>query len=103
MRFDILTIFPKIFNSYFGESILRRAQEKGLVTIQTHDIRAYTKDKHRKVDDRPFGGGAGMVLTAQPVLAAVEHVLSVRNVGSGQALPAGRQGSRSNKSNKRSD
>lgn len=75
MRFDIITIFPRIFDSYFGESILRRAQKRGLVKIVTHDLRKYTKDKHRKVDDTPYGGGAGMVMMAEPILRAVEAVL----------------------------
>jgi tRNA (guanine37-N1)-methyltransferase len=71
MRFDILTIFPKILDSYFSESILKRAQEKKLISIQSHDIRAFSKDKHRKVDDRPYGGGAGMVMAFQPIADAV--------------------------------
>jgi len=64
MRFDIITIFPKIFDSYLSESILGRAQKKGLIAIRTHDLRAFTTDKHRKVDDAPYGGGAGMVMMA---------------------------------------
>lgn len=71
MRFDVLTIFPKILDSYFSESILKRAQENKLITIQSHDIRAFSKDKHRKVDDRPYGGGAGMVMAAPPIIEAV--------------------------------
>jgi tRNA (guanine37-N1)-methyltransferase len=74
IQFDILTIFPEIFNSYFGESIIKRAQEKKLVKIKAHDIRKFSKDKHRKVDDKPFGGGAGMVLSAQPVLSTVASI-----------------------------
>lgn len=74
MRFDILTIFPDIFSSYIKESILRRAQEKGLLEIVAHNIRAFSKDKHRKVDDRPFGGGAGMVMSAEPILRALEQI-----------------------------
>ncbi len=74
MRFDILTIFPKIFDSYCNESILKRAQKKGLITIAAHDLRDFTKDTHRKVDDRPYGGGAGMVIRAQPILDAAEKL-----------------------------
>lgn len=74
MRFDILTIFPKMFDSYTQESILRRAQEKKLIAIKAHDIRAFSKDKHRKVDDRPFGGGAGMVMMYQPIADGVRQV-----------------------------
>jgi tRNA (guanine37-N1)-methyltransferase len=76
MRFDILTIFPKILDSYFSESILKRAQEKGLIQIQAHDIRAFSKDKHRKVDDRPYGGGAGMVMLFEPIAGAVQKAIS---------------------------
>lgn len=74
MRFDILTIFPKIFDSYFNESILKRAQKKGLIKIVAHDIRKYSKDKHKKVDDKPYGGGAGMVMLFEPIAAAVAAV-----------------------------
>jgi tRNA (guanine37-N1)-methyltransferase len=76
MRFDILTIFPKMFDSYFSESIIKRAQENKLISIKTHDIRQYSKDKHRKVDDRPFGGGAGMVMMFQPIIDAVHAIKS---------------------------
>jgi len=73
MRFDILTIFPQSFNSYLSESILKRAQEKELIEIHIHDIRDFSKDKHKKVDDSPFGGGAGMVMTPQPLYDAITH------------------------------
>jgi tRNA-(guanine-N1)-methyltransferase len=77
MRFDILTIFPKMVSgkagdcSYFGYSILKRAQEKKLITIRAHDVREFATDKHRKVDDSPYGGGAGMVIKVEPVYRAV--------------------------------
>lgn len=74
MRFDILTIFPNIFDSYINTSILKRAQEKKLIKIVIHDIRKFTKDKHNKVDDLPFGGGAGMVMTPQPLYDCIKHV-----------------------------
>ncbi|MEK7554530.1 MAG: tRNA (guanosine(37)-N1)-methyltransferase TrmD [Patescibacteria group bacterium] len=74
MRFDIITIFPNIFNSYFGESILKRAQAKKLINIQTHDLRHFTTDKHRKVDDSPYGGGPGMVLKVEPIYNAVKSI-----------------------------
>jgi tRNA (guanine37-N1)-methyltransferase len=73
MRFDILTIFPNIFDSYINTSILKRAQEKKLIKIVTHDIRKFTKDKHNKVDDHPFGGSAGMVMTPQPLYDCIKH------------------------------
>lgn len=76
MKFDIITVFPAMFDSYFGESILGRAREAGLIDIAVHDLRAYTTDKHHKVDDTPYGGGAGMVLKADPIARAVEDVKS---------------------------
>ena len=75
IRFDIFTIFPKIYDSYFNESILKRAREQKLVDIRIHNLRDFKTDKHRKVDDRPYGGGAGMVLMAEPILHAVDHIL----------------------------
>lgn len=74
MRFDIITIFPGMFDSYFGESILKRAREAGLIDIAVHDLRAYTTDKHHKTDDTPYGGGAGMVMKAEPIARAVEDI-----------------------------
>jgi tRNA (guanine37-N1)-methyltransferase len=74
MRFDILTIFPEIFTSYFQESIIKKAQEKDLIQICIHNIRKFSKDKHQKVDDIPYGGGAGMLMTPQPLFDCVEHV-----------------------------
>lgn len=78
MRFDIITIFPEIFDSYIKESILGRAQKKKLVTIRAHDLRKFSRDKHKKVDDKPYGGGAGMVIQAEPVLRAVS-TLKIKN------------------------
>ncbi len=74
MRFDVLTLFPEIFQGYFGQSILKLAIERGLVDIRLWNIRDWAKGKHRSVDDRPFGGGPGMVLMPEPVFAAVEAV-----------------------------
>lgn len=74
MRFDILTIFPEIFSSYFNESIIKRAIEKNLLEIHIHDIRKFSKDKHKKVDDVPYGGGAGMLMKAQPLYDAIKAV-----------------------------
>jgi len=74
MRFDLLTIFPEMFDSYLRQSLLNKAIERGLVTIKTWDIRNNTADKHQKVDDRPFGGGPGMLLCCQPVFDCVEAV-----------------------------
>src|SRR5271169_6879509 len=72
MRVDILTLFPGIFRGFLDESLLRLAREKGLVEVHLWDIRDYTEDKHRKVDDRPYGGGPGMVMMPGPVFAAAE-------------------------------
>jgi len=74
MRIDILTLFPKIIKSYTEESIIKRAQEKNLVKITAHNIRDFSLEKHQKVDNRPYGGGAGMVLMALPILRAVNHI-----------------------------
>jgi len=74
IRFDIITIFPKIFDSYFSESIIKRAIQKKKVWIKIWNLRDFTKDKHKKVDDKPYGGGAGMVLQAEPILRAVRSL-----------------------------
>ncbi len=74
MRFDIITIFPNMFKPVFNESIIKRAQEKKKVEIFVHDLREYTEDKHKKVDDRPFGGGPGMVMMPQPIFDAVKKI-----------------------------
>lgn len=71
MRFDILTLFPKIFDSYFGESILKRAREAGKIAVDAHNIRDWTTDKHKTTDDIPYGGGAGMVMKVEPIYRAV--------------------------------
>ena len=76
MRFDILTIFARIFDSYFNESILKRVQKKGLVKIAVHDLRNFAMGKHRKVDDSPYGGGPGMVFMVEPIYKAVKSVKS---------------------------
>jgi tRNA (guanine37-N1)-methyltransferase len=72
MRFDIISIFPESFTSYFGASILKRAQAKGLIEIHTHNLRDFTHDKHKTVDDTPYGGGAGMLLKVEPLAEAIE-------------------------------
>jgi tRNA (guanine37-N1)-methyltransferase len=71
MRFEIVTIFPEFFTSFFENGILRRALAEGLVTVGVHDLRAFTHDRHRTVDDRPFGGGEGMVLKPEPLAEAL--------------------------------
>ena len=74
MRFDVLTLFPEMFTGYVSQSLLKRAIERGLVDVRTHDIRAWTDDRHNTVDDRPFGGGPGMVMKVEPVVECVESV-----------------------------
>ena len=75
MRFDIFTLFPEFFKSPLESSILGRAQTNRVLEVHAHDIRAWTHDKHHVCDDAPFGGGAGMVMKAEPVAAAIEDVL----------------------------
>jgi len=75
MRFDLITIFPEFFAGPFDHGILRRARETGLVEVNVQDLRVFTKDRHRTVDDRPFGGGEGMVLKPEPLFEAVESLL----------------------------
>ncbi|HUZ00896.1 MAG TPA: tRNA (guanosine(37)-N1)-methyltransferase TrmD [Thermomicrobiaceae bacterium] len=75
MQFDVFTIFPGIFDGPLSESIIKRARERGLVSIDLHDMRDWATGRHRSVDDYPYGGGAGMVMMAPPVVSAVESVL----------------------------
>jgi len=74
MRFDIITIFPEIFREVFDFGIVRRAAESGLIDVRIHDLRDYTYDRHHQVDDRPFGGGAGMVMKPEPLFRAIEAI-----------------------------
>ena len=74
MRFDIVSLFPEIFSGYLGESLLSKAIEQQLVTVDVHDLRKWTTDKHQRVDDRPFGGGPGMVIQVEPVVHCVEEI-----------------------------
>lgn len=74
MRFDVLTLFPEMFPGYLGQSLLKRAIEAGLVEVVLHNIRDWSRGKHHSVDDRPFGGGPGMVLMVGPVVECVEAV-----------------------------
>jgi tRNA (guanine37-N1)-methyltransferase len=75
MRFDIVTIFPEFFAGPFDHGVVRRAREAGLVDVRVQDLRAFTHDRHRTVDDRPFGGGEGMVLKPEPLFGAVEALM----------------------------
>src|SRR5438067_775281 len=75
MRFDVITIFPEFFGGPLEHGIVRRAREAGIIDVHVQDLREFTKDRHRSVDDRPFGGGEGMVLKPEPLFEAVESVL----------------------------
>lgn len=90
MRFDIITIFPQAFDSYFASSILARARKKKLIDIRVHNLRRWAKGKHKTVDDRPYGGGPGMVLKLEPIYRAVQALKSKI-----PALPAGRKNQKS--------
>ncbi|MEJ9280211.1 tRNA (guanosine(37)-N1)-methyltransferase TrmD [Ureibacillus thermosphaericus] len=79
MKIHVLTLFPEMFDGVFGSSILKKAQEKGIVDIQVTNIRDYSDNKHKQVDDYPYGGGAGMVLKPEPVFHAVESITEGRN------------------------
>jgi tRNA (guanine37-N1)-methyltransferase len=93
MRIDVLTLFPEMFSGYLGQSLLKRAVDAGIVDVAVHNIRDWAQGKHRQVDDRPFGGGPGMVLMPEPVVDAVEAVQQ-RAAASGHLVyltPQGRQ------------
>src|SRR6202022_5049011 len=75
MRFDLITIFPEFFAGPLEHGIVRRAREAGLIDVRVQDLRVFTKDRHRTVDDRPFGGGEGMVMKPEPLFEAVESLL----------------------------
>ena len=74
MRFDVLTLFPEIFSGYMSQSILNKSIERGLVEIHVHNMRDWAEDRHQKIDDRPFGGGPGMILMVEPVVKCVRDV-----------------------------
>ena len=78
-QFDIITIFPEMFESTFNESILKRAQDQELINIDLHDLREYTLDKHKKTDDYPFGGGVGLLMSIDPIVRAVETIKKARS------------------------
>ena len=78
MRFDIITIFPEIFDSYFSESIVKRARKDKKIKINVHNLRDFTEDKHKTVDDTPYGGGAGMILKIEPIFYCIKSIVSNR-------------------------
>ncbi len=93
MRFDILTLFPEQIDAVLGESIIGRAQKSGIISVFTHNIRDYTTNKHRKVDDTPYGGGKGMLMATQPICDCFEAVSAMRGEGKSKVIymsPRGR-------------
>lgn len=80
MRIDILTLFPELFKPFISTSIMGRAIENNLININTHNIRDFAKNKHRQVDDYPYGGGAGMVMAVQPLYDALDHVIGLHDL-----------------------
>src|SRR5579862_4503119 len=86
MHFDIVTIFPEFFSGPLDYGIVRRAREAGIAEVRLHDLRNFTRDRHRTVDDRPFGGGEGMVLKPEPLFEAVESVLGGAAANSGSSI-----------------
>ncbi len=82
MQFDIMTLFPELVTTILGESIIGRAQKSGAIKINTHNIRDYSEDKHRRVDDTPYGGGKGMLMAAPPIYNCYEHILKSKEKNS---------------------
>ncbi len=93
MRFDILTLFPDMFPGYMGQSLLNKAIENGIVEVHVHNMRDWSTDKHNKIDDRPYGGGPGMILSVQPVIRCVKAVQEMAD-DPGQVIVMTPQGER---------
>jgi len=95
LKFDIITIFPEVFKEYFNTSIIKRAQQKKLVKINVHNLRDFTKDKHKTVDDKPYGGGPGMILKIEPIYKALKKIkgsrFKVQDLKTILLSPAGKQ------------
>jgi len=91
MRFDIITLFPGMFRSAFQEGVLHRGLEKGIIEIHIHNLRDFTRDRHKQVDDRPFGGGQGMVLKPEPLFAAVEEIRESERIPVYMLSPQGKR------------
>src|SRR3989338_4178792 len=91
IKFDVITIFPEMFKSYLGESLIARAQAKKFIKINLHNLRKWTKDRHKTVDDRPFGGGLGMVLKVEPIYKAVKELSSLKKSKVILFTPRGKQ------------
>lgn len=91
MRFDIITLFPGMFGSLFSGGVVKRALDNGLIEIQVHDLRDFTESKHKQVDDRPFGGGQGMVIKPEPIFSAVEQIRGGQEIPVYLLSPQGKQ------------
>jgi len=91
MRFDIITIFPHMFGSVFTAGVVKKALDKGLIDVRIHDLRDFSESKHKQVDDRPFGGGQGMVLKPEPIFAAVEMLRGKEGIPVYLLSPQGRK------------
>ena len=91
IKFDVITIFPEIFGSYLKESLIARAQVKKLIKINVHNLRKWTNDNHKTVDDRPFGGGLGMVLKVEPIYKAVKQINKNKKAGVILFTPRGKK------------
>jgi tRNA (guanine37-N1)-methyltransferase len=91
MRFDIITLFPGMFGSMFSGGVVKRALDNGLIEIRVHDLRDYTVSKHKQVDDRPFGGGQGMVIKPEPIFSAVESIRGGKEIPAYLLSPQGKQ------------
>lgn len=91
MRFDIITIFPHMFGSAFTSGVVKKALDRGLIEVKVHDLRDFSESKHKQVDDRPFGGGQGMVLKPEPIFTAVESIRKDEDVPVYLLSPQGRK------------
>jgi tRNA (guanine37-N1)-methyltransferase len=91
MRFDIITIFPEMFKNAFSGGIIKKAREKGIIEIHVHNLREFAADRHKQVDDRPFGGGEGMVFKPEPIFAAVEKIKQSEDTAVYLLSPQGRK------------
>lgn len=91
MQFDIITLFPSLFDSFISESLIAKAREKKLVDIRVHNLRDFTKDKHHTADDKPYGGGAGMLLKIEPLVSALKKIKRKKSSRVILLSPAGKQ------------
>ncbi len=91
MRIDTLSTFPRMYDSVMGESMMKRAQEKGILSFFAHDLRDWTDDRHRTTDDDPYGGGNGLVMKCDPIFRALDEVVGRREPGTGRASCSSRR------------